>query len=123
MSSLEVLDPAALERLETWGGAALVARMIDLFLDLGEDRLELIQVGARDGEAEQVERAAHALKSSAANLGAERLRAAAAALEAAAIAREQEDIARLSAALPDTYADAVTQLRRARPALEEESGA
>lgn len=122
MSSLDVLDPAALERLETWGGAALVARMIDLFLDLGDDRLEQIHVGARDGEAEQVERAAHALKSSAANLGAQRLKAVAAALEAAAIARKHEDIARLSASLSDTYAEAVTQLKRARPALEEESG-
>jgi HPt (histidine-containing phosphotransfer) domain-containing protein len=122
MSSLEVLDPSALERLEAWGGAALVARMIDLFLDLGEDRLEQIRSGTRDGEVEQVERAAHSLKSSAANLGAQRLRAAAAALEAAAIAREHEDIERLSAALPDAYAETVTQLKQARPELEEDPG-
>lgn len=115
MSPLEVLDPAALERLREWGGADLLARMIDLFVELGEDRLSQMEAASREGALEQVERAAHSLKSSAGNLGANRLRAVAAELEAAAIARKPAEVKRLFGRIPEVYRTTVEELHRVRP--------
>lgn len=118
MNTLTLLDEAAVDRLREWGGSALVARMIDLFIELGPERLSQIRSGSANGEPEAVERAAHSLKSSAANLGAERLRAHAAELEAAAMARRSGEIEPLVASLEDTYETTVTELRRLRPDVD-----
>lgn len=118
MSTLALLDEAAVDRLREWGGSALVARMIDLFIELGPERLSQIRSGSANGEPETVERAAHSLKSSAANLGAERLRARAAELEEAAMARRSGEIEPLVASLVNTYETTVTELRRLRPDVD-----
>lgn len=64
-----VMD-AQLARLDKLGGPAFVRKMVRLFLDIVPQRLASIEQGLRTGDLPAVEQAAHALKSSAGNLGA-----------------------------------------------------
>lgn len=86
MSEDPVLDGVALDRLRRIGGADLVRRMVELYLAAGPGRVSSVRDGAAAGDTRAVERAAHAMKSSAGNLGAIRLQKMAEALEAAAAA-------------------------------------
>jgi two-component system, sensor histidine kinase and response regulator len=79
-----LLQPEALVRLHRLGGNRLVGEMIALFLTHGPEKVAALQAGAAAGNAPQVERAAHSLRSSAGNLGARRLQQTAATLETAA---------------------------------------
>ena len=79
-----IIDPAALKRLEGWGGVNLSKEIVRLFLENGPMRVDQIR-GAMDGEDLDVpERGAHSLKSSAANVGAQLLQEIPSELEAAA---------------------------------------
>jgi HPt (histidine-containing phosphotransfer) domain-containing protein len=84
----DTIDPAAIARLERLGGAPFVRQMIELYLQHGPDRIRALNAGVANHDAREVERAAHALKSSAGNLGATRLQAAALALELLALAQK-----------------------------------
>jgi len=75
------IDPEALDRLRDWGGDRLLSQMIRLFLESTPERVRQITEGLEKGEIELVERGSHSLKSSAANLGAERLRELSAEVE------------------------------------------
>jgi HPt (histidine-containing phosphotransfer) domain-containing protein len=79
-----VTDGVAIERLQRLGGAELVRGMLELFLAQAPERIRALEAAAAAGDASQVEKAAHSLKSSAGNLGALRLQNAAALLELAA---------------------------------------
>ena len=70
MTDTVVIDMKALERLHEWGGKRLVAQMIDLFLSQAPERLRGLREGLSNGDVDVVERSAHSLKSTAANLGA-----------------------------------------------------
>jgi len=63
-------DAAALERLRRFGGAALLGKMIDLFLVAAPERIGRARQAAAAGDGEGAERALHSLKSSSAQLGA-----------------------------------------------------
>jgi HPt (histidine-containing phosphotransfer) domain-containing protein len=78
---LSTLDPVAVERLRRIGGSTLARQMIELFLELGPGRVTELADGVAAADAGRVERAAHTLKSTAANLGAVRVQELAAALE------------------------------------------
>lgn len=65
-----MIDRAALERLQEWGGPKLVREMVRLFLDNSSERVGQIRSGLEENRLEVAERAAHSLKSSAANVGA-----------------------------------------------------
>lgn len=97
MTGRPVLDEAALERLRRIGGADLVRRMIELYLTNVAERIGMVMKGAAEGDASQVELAAHTMKSSAGNLGAVRLQHTAEALEtiAASGAIDEQLVARL----------------------------
>jgi two-component system, sensor histidine kinase and response regulator len=111
-----VVDPAAIARLREWGGDALVGRMIELFLELGPERAGAIRIGLDEGDQEGVERAAHSLKSSAGNLGAEQLRRAAHRLEESALGSEDPHRLRtLAEELLDSYERTAAALERLRP--------
>jgi HPt (histidine-containing phosphotransfer) domain-containing protein len=70
---LPATDGTALDRLRRFGGASLLGKMIDLFLVAAPERIEAASRAATAGDAEGVERALHALKSSSAQLGAMRM--------------------------------------------------
>jgi HPt (histidine-containing phosphotransfer) domain-containing protein len=104
-----LLDPAALERLRQIGGPDLVRQMLALFRDGTAQRLAETRAASDAGRADGVARAAHALVSSAGNVGATELMDRARALEAAArsgaaevpalVAQLEEAHARLAAPL------------------------
>jgi two-component system, sensor histidine kinase and response regulator len=84
MNEQPLLDGAAVARLQRLGGGELLRGMLELFLTQGPERLDAMDAAAAAGDAAHVERAAHSLKSSAGNLGAQRLQHAAELLELAA---------------------------------------
>ena len=75
----------ALERLKEWGGDKLAAQMVRLFLKNSGVRMDQIRKGVTEEDHDEAERGAHSLKSSAANVGAESLRALATAIESAVV--------------------------------------
>ena len=93
-----IIDPAALERLEKWGGTSLCNEIVHLFLENGPSRVEQI-AEAMDGEDLTIpERGAHSLKSSAANVGAQQLQEVASEIELAA---SEGDLGRVRDLVPD----------------------
>lgn len=66
-------DPEALERLRRFGGHKLLGDMITLFLQAVPQRLGAARTGLTRGDCHVVEHELHALKSSAAQLGALRM--------------------------------------------------
>lgn len=112
------LDPAALDRLVEWGGEKLLRQLLGLFLDgSGERRAQLAGGVAPGGDLQQTHQAAHALKSSAANLGAFEVSAVAAELEAASAAADTARSRALADALAEALDRAEVALRRRLDAL------
>lgn len=112
MNDLAVVEREALDRLREWGGAELVVKMLNLFLEHGPERVAQIRSGVETGSLEETQRGAHSLKSSAGNLGARRLQAGAARMEGLA---DDGDLQGVEELLPDLEAD----FREARSSLEE----
>lgn len=119
MPSTDVIDPAALERLQTWGGPRLVGQMVRLFIENAPERLRQAREGFESGEPERVERASHALRSSAANLGATEVSVLARRMEEAVRAGEGEEARRLLDPLDEACGRAA---RRLQAVLERLSG-
>jgi len=110
------LQSDVLTRLRQEGGASLVAALAALLARTAPARLALIEHGVATDDPVSVVRAAHALRSSAANLGARELAAAAAALEALAEAPERwQDVqarALSAAAVANGWSDVADSVRR-----------
>jgi HPt (histidine-containing phosphotransfer) domain-containing protein len=106
-------DPEAIARLRGWGGEKLVREMAALFERDVPTRLAAARAALDAGRHEEVERHAHSLKSTGAQLGALRMHR---------IARETEVAASAGAAprelgtrldrLEDAFADHVAWLRQ-----------
>ena len=112
----QAIDPKALARLRKLGGDELVHKMIDLFLPHAESKVRAARTALGLGRFEEVERAAHAIRSSSGNLGADDLGRIAADIERLASERRGDDIAPLVDALDNAFA-------RVRSQLEQERGA
>jgi HPt (histidine-containing phosphotransfer) domain-containing protein len=116
--SAEVLDETALERLKALGGDELLAEMIDLFLEHGTERLQAALAGRRGGDRAAIERAAHSLKSTAGNLGAQALQRTAQAVELVAASAEEPALEELMHELEARFAEvraALVEQRRMLP--------
>jgi HPt (histidine-containing phosphotransfer) domain-containing protein len=116
MTDPHVLDPEALERLREWGGEKLLAQMVRLFLQNAPQRMDQVRSYRDGGDGKEAERGAHSLKSSAANVGARRVRELAAEIERAA---GDGDHAAVTAALPDLE-EAFSQAIRALESVAKE---
>ena len=79
--SVAPVDRTHLERLATRFGAHFVIQLIDIFIAQGRERLTAAERGLAEGDVTAVVAAAHALKSSAGNLGAKALGELAAEIE------------------------------------------
>ena len=82
------MDPMAIGRLRTLGGEGLLSKMIDLFLEHSPRRIQAAHEGRKAGNWYEVERAAHSMKSSAANLGLTGLQGLAREIEELSIHQE-----------------------------------
>lgn len=121
-----MLDGAALDRLDRIGGSDLVVEMIDLFLEHSPDRIAAARTGARARDLVAVYRAAHSMKSTAATLGAEAVRAAAASLEGRASEGDASSIPSLLEELERCYhaaRDRLIEERDRRGSADEPRGA
>lgn len=121
MAESEVIDPQALERLKEWGGDKLAAQMVRLFLKNSGTRMEQIRSGIEAGDVDEAERGAHSLKSSAANIGAERLRTLATQVEAAALDRHLDRMTQLLPKLDNAYAAVMDTLETMEREMPDES--
>jgi PAS domain S-box-containing protein len=117
---VNAIDRAALEelRVELGGGdPGIVVELIDLFLSDSRTRLATLHEQLPDGDLEQIDRAAHTLKSNAAIVGAHEVAALAAMLEQRARLGEISGSERLLIELDAVYAQAIAVLRELRPAF------
>jgi two-component system, sensor histidine kinase and response regulator len=111
-----LLDPAALVRLREWGGDTLVGKMVALYLKNAPERLEDVRAGLAADDAPRAERGAHSLKSSSANLGAERLRRLCQLVENAAEVGALEQVRELLPSLEEAFEHTLQGLVRRSPA-------
>jgi two-component system, sensor histidine kinase and response regulator len=109
-----LMDPQAFVRLREWGGDVLLGKMVGLFLKNAPDRMEEIRAGLEEGDAPRAERGAHSLKSSAGNLGAERLRRLCQYLEDAAEEGRLEDARALHPLVLEAYRRTIQALELSR---------
>jgi HPt (histidine-containing phosphotransfer) domain-containing protein len=72
-ADVSATDQSALDRIKRFGGAKLLADMIALFLVAAPERVAAARTATDAGNADGAEQALHALKSSAAQLGALRM--------------------------------------------------
>lgn len=112
-----VHDDAALERLRRFGGEKLLAGMIALFLEDAPARLAAARAAIAAGDPAGARAALHALKSSAAQLGALRLSARCASGEALARNGAVGGLAELVAFADADLATAAAWLSAPRPAI------
>jgi HPt (histidine-containing phosphotransfer) domain-containing protein len=105
-----IINPEALKRLEEWGGTDLVTQMVRLFIQNSPERVEQIRSVFGDDPGSVPERGSHSLKSSAANVGAERVREVATKIEHAASQGDLEQVRTLVPELEGVYEEAIQAL-------------
>ncbi len=106
LASHPSVDPAALNELKAFqdeGDDDIVAELIGIFLDDCPGRLESIRHGVENDDAAEIASAAHALKSSSAQLGALRMSAICQMLESDGKAGKTDNAAELSSELLDEF--------------------
>ena len=106
----DIIDPAALERLQEWGGESLSNEIIHLFLEHGPSRVDQIRSALDGDDLDVPERGAHSLKSSAANVGAHQVQEVASELELAASDGDLQRFRGLISNLEQVYAQAAQEL-------------
>lgn len=97
MNDLPLIDTAQMDRLNEWGGKELQTKMIDLFLTHARDRMDQIREGLSTSQPGTAETGAHTLKSSAGNVGAQRVQRLA---QEAEILAEEGNLEGLQTLLP-----------------------
>ncbi|MFL5614678.1 MAG: Hpt domain-containing protein [Gemmatimonadaceae bacterium] len=109
------VDRAHLDRLATRFGAHFLIQLIDLFVAQGRERLEAAERGVAEGDVTGIIGAAHALKSSAGNLGAATLGRYASEIERRGMnGAGIETLTPLVATLSEAFAAACATLEAAR---------
>ena len=115
----DVLDDSAIEHLKAaTGDPAFVAELVDTFLRGAPAVLANLRSAQQTGQAEELRRTAHTLKSNAQTFGAAALADLCQALESTAKAGAIEDAAQLVARIEDEYARVGDALVAAREEAE-----
>jgi CheY-like chemotaxis protein/HPt (histidine-containing phosphotransfer) domain-containing protein len=107
---VQPLEEAALDRLRRLGGDEFVGNMIALFLDYAQTKLADAQRASLAGDYAEVAKAVHAIKSSAGNVGANRVQEIAALLEEAASGPQPGELNRLLRELEAAQAEVKPRL-------------
>jgi len=102
---------AAIDRLDPQGGAGLLKAVLRAFLESAPQAVAQVDAGLAAGDASALSRAAHALKSSAANVGAERLAALYRQLETLGRGERLEEARALIGQVRLEYQGAVADIR------------
>ena len=113
------VDRAHLERLATRFGTHFLIQLIDLFIAQGRERMQAAEKGVAAADISAIISAAHALKSSAGNLGAGSLAQCAGDIERRGTSGASlETLVPMVAALNDAFVAACTALEVARGEVE-----
>lgn len=111
MDTQQLIDPAALEKLSKYGPPGFIAKLVGMFEVNTEKQMGLIREAADSGQGEGLAFAAHALKSSAGQVGASEMHRLLSLMEALGkegrVEEAKAELGRLEAILPDS----VTRLR------------
>lgn len=116
-----LMDPGAFVRLREWGGDVLLGKMVALFHENGPVRMQEIEEALAEGVASRIERSAHTLKSSAGNLGAERLRRLCQLMEDAGEEGRVDAARAFAPLLREAYAQTIRALDLSRRPLPDEA--
>ncbi len=106
----DAIDRRVLNRLRKIGGDALLSNIVSLFVSHAEPTIRKATAGFEVGDLESVQWAAHSLKSSAGNLGAQQLQNLAGMIEQLAEDQRAEEIQPLLAELEKVYLRAKARL-------------
>lgn len=117
MSDSDILEHSALDRLKEWGGDKLLGQMIRLFLENAPGRMAQIRAGVNGGDVKESEKGAHSLKSSAANVGAHRVRSIAADMERVAAGGDPAAVLALLPSLESAFSEAIAALESVEKGL------
>ncbi len=105
------IDTMALDRLRRLGGEELISNMVTLFISHAESAIRQAGNAVAEGDFEGIRRSAHALKSSAGNVGAQQLQDLADQMEQMA-EKKAGGIQPLMTELEDAYLRAKDRLNR-----------
>ena len=114
----EILDMRVIESLKELGGdddPGLVLELIGMFLTDAPQRMSDIQASLARGDIASLERAAHTLKSSSANIGAARLSSCCKSMEELARNRAVEGLPSVVRASVQSWTELECVLRVLRP--------
>ena len=111
----DVLDPSAMDRLRRIGGDRLVGKMLASFDAFATEKVGGIQNAVSAGDWEEAGREAHALKSSAGNVGAMELQRLSFAVECAGREGDGEAIPALVVELTAAFEAAQAALAQIEP--------
>lgn len=111
MNTTREFDPDTLVRLRRLGGDSLIRKLVAVFGEYARDRVQDAVTAGKSGDLDAVARAAHAVRSSAGNVGALRLLEVSTALEQTALAGQ-------SAPIPALVSDLHTAFVATRVYLE-----
>ena len=106
------IDMQALERLRKIGGEELLSKIVALFVSHAEPAIKEAVASLQRGDLDRVQWAAHSLKSSAGNLGAQQLQNLAGRIEQLAETKKAGEIQPLLADLETAYLKAKARLVR-----------
>ena len=115
MGDPQVLDRAVLEtlrKLTTPGEPDVLAEVLQLFLKEVPPRMDRLRIAYAAGNIEEVYRAAHSLKGSAGNIGAQRLMGVCRKLDEMGRAGDLSDAAPVVAALGLEYETVAAEIDR-----------
>lgn len=115
MTEVAVLDASVIETLRMLtppGEPDVLAEVLTMFLDEVPPRIDRLRNALTAGNIEEVHRAAHSLKGSAGNIGAQRLFAVCKQFDDKNNAGDPAETARLVTSLGDEYQKVETEIRR-----------
>ncbi len=110
-----VLDPVVIEGLRELGGEddpGLLMELVEMFLDDAPNRLKEMEESMATGDLETMRRAAHTLKSSAANMGSILLSQICSKMEDAARAEDASTYAEMVPGCMSAFGDFEQALRQ-----------
>ena len=119
MPELQDVDNSVLARLRDTGGDKFVVELIDLFLEHVPKKIAEAVAGEKAGDPVAVERAAHSVKSSAGNIGAEALLELSGQIEQLASEKKQKSLAPLMGQLEAAYSRLQARLQMLKKGMEE----
>ncbi len=110
-----ILDPTVIEGLRELGGEddpGLLMELVEMFLDDAPNRIKEIEQSMAEGDLDTMRRAAHTLKSSAANMGSIVLSNICAEMEAAARLEDCSKYAAMTPSCVEAFTDFEKALRQ-----------